>query len=98
MVLSFGVIPKITGGSRVIAPFNVLAALIPCYPSDTSSIHHTDTKVNTDYFFGLKIDTDAFSFYLHELFYQIHKFIENLNLSIWIRTKYVKQKCVQCID
>ena len=36
------------------------------------------TKVNTDYVLW---DTDDFLLYIDELFYQIHKFIKNLNLN-----------------
>ena len=52
--------------------------------------------MKTDYFLGIKIDSDAFLLYLHELFYQIHKFIENLNLCIQIRTKYKTKMCQVC--
>ena len=42
-----------------------------------SPMHSTDTKENTDYVLLLQIETDASLLYLHELFYQMHKFIEN---------------------
>ena len=35
-----------------------------------------DNKVKTDHILWLEIDTDSFLLYLHELFYQIHNFIE----------------------
>ena len=60
--------------------------------------HHIDTNVNIDSFLQIEIDTDVILLHLHELFYQIHKFFEHLNLCSQITTKCSKQKCVKYID
>ena len=49
------------------------------------------------YVLWLGIDSDDLLLYLDQLFYQIHEFVENLNLYCQTRTKCHEQKCVQCI-
>ena len=58
---------------------------------------HFKMKDNLSLFATRNIDTDDLLLYLNQLFCQIQKFIENLNLCSRIRIKCAKQKYVQCI-